>query len=169
MSKLEIVTHVCLIALCITCGIILVTRQSTPPRLDPKALIGKRIKVPEILQDKAPPLRLVLAMTTVCPYCKASMPFYRELVALRQRGESAVPFIVVSPDSIDDTKAYLAEQELAAEKVVHADLSDLNVPVTPALLVIDDKGVIKKTFIGQQKKSGEDEVLALMRAGRISD
>jgi len=87
MSKLERLTHICLIAACVVSLGLLLERRFAParsthsPRLD--GLIGKRLDLPGA-NWKSSKVNVVLFLNTHCHFCENSIPFYREVAGLRQ-------------------------------------------------------------------------------------
>jgi len=171
MLKVEKATHLVLIALCILTGASLVSQKfSQKPRKTLKAedLVGKSMKLPYLQSSEHAPV-IVLGVSTSCPYCKANMSLYRKMAAIRRENSSQVPLIVISPDPVDEVTEYFDKNEVKVDNVIQGNLASLGIPGTPTLVALDSKGIIRRAFIGWQPKSGEQQLLKIMRTGKISD
>ena len=90
MSKLERVTYICLITLCVlSAGLLtnahvssyLANKQRQPPSAD--SLIGKHLNISGVTWAGSP-ANAVIYYSTVCHFCQASTPFYRRILEARQ-------------------------------------------------------------------------------------
>ncbi len=170
MSKLERLTYICLIGMCLVSGTILIRehwsiRESqTNIQENPAAgLVGKKLQIPGV-DWKSSQLSTVLFLSTSCHFCEASMPFYRRLVAQHQQGQGkniALLAISAEPDHI--VNSYLMRERVNFDHVYQISLPDNLLRGTPTLLVVDDQGMIRRADIGQLNPSKEDELLNIFK------
>ncbi len=169
MTRLETVTHVCLIAVCCLAGGLLVEQRFFSGPDDGSApapnLVGREVKLPGA-DWQAAPISVVLQISTTCHFCNESMPFYKQLVAARQPGTARVPVIVASRDAVAVMRKHLEDQQVMVDKVLHSRLDDLP-PVTPTVYIVDYKGFVRRAFIGKLDSSGEKELLSIIERGKV--
>jgi len=106
---------------------------------------------------------LVLAISTICHYCKDSIPFYRTLGAKIAN----VKMVAVLPQTASEGEKYLAENGVRIDQIRQvAALNTVGVTATPTLLLVDGSGVVTHVWVGQLRPEQETEVLtALEKAG----
>jgi hypothetical protein len=102
------------------------------------------------------PMTLVLYLRSTCPYCSASMPFYRRLREASGAG-GGPRLVAVSPEPMNEFKAYLEKNQMNVDHIV---ASSLKPHPTPTLVLVDSAGIVRGVWLGQQSKDGEQEVLS---------
>ncbi|HTX33830.1 MAG TPA: hypothetical protein VME43_02380 [Bryobacteraceae bacterium] len=165
MSRLEWASHIAVIAVCILAGTMLVDRWlSLPKGADPAEalLVGKHVSV-EGPWDKSR-LTVLVAMTTHCRFCLASMPLYQRLSQMSGGAKSGWALMIASPEPAEDVRRFLSGEHIAAAGVIHTDLRSLGVTGTPTLLIIDSKGVIGRVFVGRLSDARERQLLRLLKS-----
>jgi thiol-disulfide isomerase/thioredoxin len=134
------------------------------PRLSAQALsarlIGARIDIKGTAAGEATRGTVAIAMTTSCLYCRASAPFYRELLMKVRGFAGRVRTVAVMPGSEDAAVHYLQDALLLKFDKVVQHLPGLDVAATPTLLVVDEQGVVRRAWIGLLKPPAENEVMA---------
>jgi|SRR5690606_13454388 len=95
---------------------------------------------------------LVLVFTVDCPWCRASVPWWNELVADFQSIQPDGVAIGVSPDSAHLVKAYARERAMSYQMITDSLAQQLlqswhvrNVPYT---LVVDRSGLVRGVWRG---------------------
>ena len=99
---------------------------------------------------------LVLALQKGCRYCEESAAFYRRLHD--QRSGSQPRMLALIPGEKTDIARYLSEQGVAVDDIVNAPLSDINVSLTPTLLLVDRSGRVSAVWVGKLDARRETEV-----------
>jgi hypothetical protein len=169
MTKLETVTHVCLIGLCCLAGGLLIEQrffsQPEAETVPPRGLVGREVKLPGA-DWQAAPVSILLQISSTCRFCNESMPFYKQLMAVRQAQSTKVPVIVASADAVAVMQKHLEDQQVTVDKVLHSRLESLGV-VTPTVYIVDSQGVVKRVFIGKLDSSGEKELLSIVERGKV--
>src|ERR1035441_5548540 len=116
MSRLERLTHLALIALCVvSIGLLLEHRFAGGATTAPAAesLIGKSLKV-RGADWAASQTHAVLFVNSHCHYCTESAPFYRRLVGALQDGRAAA-LAVLSTEPVEVTRKFLSDDGVAAK------------------------------------------------------
>jgi hypothetical protein len=168
MTKLEKLTHILLIAVCCIAGFLLIESRLSrnSPESGAAALVGQPIRLPGV-DWQATPMTVVLQISSNCHFCNESMPFYHKLVEARHRQGDRVGLIVASQDGIRLMQDHLAGQQLIVDKVLHARLDSMGLTGTPTILLVDARGVVKRTFLGKLDSSGERQLLSIVERGKV--
>jgi hypothetical protein len=106
---------------------------------------------------------LVIAIRRGCPYCDASMPFYRQLGEQERNNALGAHALLVMPNDPATGSRLLREHDVDVEAVFGQPLAALNVSGTPTLLLVDSGGRIQRTWVGQLPPRAEREVLNAAR------
>lgn len=171
MTKLETITHVFLIGVCCIAGGLLIEQRFFPPadvdadNAPGRNMVGRAVNLPGADFQSAP-LSVLLEISSTCHFCDESMPFYKQLMAVRQAQASKVPVIVASRDAVAVMRKHLEDQQVAVDKVLHERPAD-SVSVTPTIYIVDSNGLVKRAFIGKLDSSGEKELLSIIERGKV--
>jgi hypothetical protein len=103
---------------------------------------------------------LVLAISTVCHFCKESEPFYRRLQAEAGKG---VTIVAALPQPVGEAKQYLAAAGVQVDDVRQVTLSTLGVRGTPTILITNNTGHVINVWIGRLQPAEEEQVLSILR------
>ena len=98
---------------------------------------------------------LILVLSTRCHFCSDSALFYRRVC---DKTERKFKIVAVLPEPIKDAREYLNREGVRVDQVEHLSLDALGVSGTPTMLMVDDRGVGMKSWVG--KLSGSDEQAA---------
>jgi hypothetical protein len=107
---------------------------------------------------------LVLAARVECQYCRASVPFYRQLRSMIAVTTKRVGFIAVFPNPPDKVGAFLDRFGLDIPAVSSMPLEQLSVSGTPTLILADSKGAVVRVWIGELDAEERRELLAQVRS-----
>lgn len=100
---------------------------------------------------------VVLVLSTTCHYCKESSGFYRKLTEdCRSSHARTVAFF---PQTPQEAQAYLKAEDVQVDEVKQANFQSLQIGGTPTLLLVDNKGVVQKVWLGKLPEAKEKEVL----------
>lgn len=113
------------------------------------------------------PRTLILALSTGCKYCYASVPFYQTLLAKQQASTTPARIIAVFPETGESVKAFLQKTELKFDYRAGTDFSKLHVSSTPTLILVDSSKNIVDSWIGALSHDSEDEVLKAVANGNV--
>jgi hypothetical protein len=167
--KLERLSHILTIVVCCVALFILVESRFRRPAIQAPSpqqpdLVGRPMNLPDV-DWRLSPITVVLAINTTCHFCNESMPFYRNLVSARHRDGSRFTLVILSSETASMLQQYLAEAQIAADSVLHAQVPGLR--STPTILLVDSTGTIRRAFVGKLSPAGEQEVLSILKRGII--
>jgi hypothetical protein len=169
MTKLETVTHVCLIGLCCLAGGLLIEQRffSSPDAgTDPtRSLVGREVQLPGA-DWQAAPFSVLLQLSSTCRFCNESMPFYKQLIAARDAQAGKAPIIVASADAVAVMRQHLEDRQVLVDKVLYSRLDAFGTG-TPTVYVVDSKGVVRRVFVGKLDSPGEKELLSIVETGKL--
>lgn len=117
---------------------------------------GERISIPGVVLGSGE--AVVLALKDGCPYCKASSPLYKKIVAMARRTNDR-KVIAVVPEAADKAHSYVKSLGLDVEAVYEIPLNQIHVTGTPTLLVVRGDGVVKYAWYGQQPTEREPAII----------
>jgi len=159
MKRLEGVANIAVIVAAFVFVAVVVrsefTKRGTAP---PSDLIGRRIELPGIQFPKSNK-SLVIVVSTVCHFCKESLPFYRDL-SIQLRGKMDV--IAVLPEPQPEAQAFIREADISAAQTVSASLNSIGVSGTPTLLLLDKDGTVERVWLGKLDAKRRQEVLSVV-------
>jgi hypothetical protein len=101
------------------------------------------------------PETLVLALQDTCHFCSESAPFYRRLEKAAQFNKKVHLVVILPPNNNPD---YVKQLGLTIHDVKLTSFSPLHVGGTPTLIWIDNRGIVKKSWIGKLIPRFEQDV-----------
>jgi hypothetical protein len=102
---------------------------------------------------------LLLVLNTKCDFCRASTPFYQQLIeAQRSRGETT-RIISLFPTPNEEAAQYMKQNQMPIEVVGNVDFNDLNLPGTPTIILLDRGGAVKNFWVGKIPEKEEAQVI----------
>jgi hypothetical protein len=163
-KKIEVLANISIIVVALLACVLLVQNllPSITGRPTPKATalappVGATISLPGVewgLRNG----NILLILSTKCHFCADNAPFYKALVnEAKKRGN--VDLIAIFPQTVGESEIYLRGLGLAIDKVVQASLSSVGARGTPTLVLIDNKGKVKNTWMGRISPDKQSEVL----------
>ncbi len=117
---------------------------------------GKVIELPKCIH-LVTVTNMVVAMSTRCLHCLDSVPFYKDLI--RHERPSNVTLVALFPEEQAEVGAFLQTKQLSIREIGGIDLTRLNVPATPTILLLDRKGAIIDFWIGHLPVAAQQDVL----------
>jgi hypothetical protein len=120
---------------------------------------GARLALHEQLRPGTAKASLVLALSTNCQYCTASMPFYRRLAGLDAVRNGRVKLLVVSLQQPEVMRAYLETHGMTAAGIVHAPESGVPLQATPTILLVGPDGAVVRSASGQLRADEEERLI----------
>jgi hypothetical protein len=155
--KIEIAANIAIVVVACVAVLVLVRNYRANSLRQPATIsAGARFALKNA-NWMASPKNMVLAVSTTCHFCTESAPFYRQLVEECRRDH--VRTIAVLPQPVNEAEAYLKGEGVAVDEIRQSPLGDLEVPGTPTLLLVDDRGVVDNVWIGKLPSDKEKEVL----------
>ena len=176
LKKIELLANLAIIAIALLLGIVLVKQyllRGTPPAL-PAAPAeagirpGTKLELPGIDWTQSQQT-LVLALSEGCRFCTESAGFYQRLAKEKARGEDSPRLIAVLPQEVGQGQAYLNQLGVAIDEVRQIQMSALGVRGTPTLILVDNQGTVKASWVGKLSEAKEADVMAHLRVERASN
>jgi len=121
---------------------------------------GSRIAAAPALGLKSAERTLILATSSACRFCVASLPFYRRLANAAKRGGTRIVGVAAEPASVN--RAFLASHGAAPDASVSWRESGISVPQTPTLILVRRDGTVIGSWVGRLSGSQEGRVLSLV-------
>lgn len=103
---------------------------------------------------------LLIGMQTTCHFCTDSAPFFQKLAA----ASKGTRIVAVLPQSLEDSKQYLAKLAVTVDDIKSAPLADIAVSGTPTMLLVDGKGIVRNVWVGKLAEDRQAEVLSAIAA-----
>jgi len=123
-------------------------------------LVGRKM---DVLKDGPTDVRktLVLFLRPGCHFCEESYEFYRTLSKVAHDRKDVQ--LVVATDMPDDrSRAYVREANLGIDRVLSLTPASFGVQGTPTLLLLNERKVVVKSWVGKLAPTQEEEVKAAL-------
>ena len=161
VSSDSIVNALIVATCCVVLGVTLQRARSVRGVSTPLAAFkaGERAEPIAGVQYDGARLTVVLYVKSTCPYCTNSMPFYGRLRAAAE-ALAGTRMIAVSSDSADQLARYLTAYNLHVDQVI-GDFAGRALG-TPTVVVVDGRGVVRGSWVGQQRADGESAIVAAL-------
>ena len=124
--------------------------ESVPPA-------GTRISLPGVNWG-ASERNLIVALSTNCHFCSESSPFYQRLASEAQQSH-AFRLIGVLPQESSEGSKYLEGMGVKMDQVVQSPLESIRTRGTPTLILVDNNGVVRQTWVGRLTPDKESDVI----------
>jgi rhodanese-related sulfurtransferase/glutaredoxin len=103
---------------------------------------------------------LVIALSSRCPHCQASLPFYRQLSRLAADKGNRLRLAAVGSQPTQDIESYLRAGGVRADEVHQVDFSRIGVTGVPTLILAGRDGMVAGVWVGELSQSREADVIA---------
>lgn len=110
---------------------------------------------------------LVIAMQVGCSWCEASSKFYKDL--LRSNSVNAFHPVAVLPQTVQESRKFLDDWGIEISDLHQANLRALGVQGTPTIILVDQRGRIEASWLGQLSPTLEAEVFKKVGLTRVDD
>lgn len=166
-KKIELLANVGIIVIALILGAVLVKRfllSETPSAPPPAARIsaGTKVQVAGVDWSKGNQ-NLVLVLSDTCHFCTESAGFYQRLAEQKAK-QAGARLIAVLPQDVGRGQAYMNKLGVAVDEVQQSPLNALGVSGTPTLLLVDNQGIVKESWLGKLPPDKETEVLSRLQA-----
>jgi hypothetical protein len=108
---------------------------------------------------------LLLVLRDGCHFCADGADFYRRLAG-EHAGRTGTNLVAVLPGSVGDSRKYLDHLGVPITDIRQSSLLRLGVNGTPTLLLVNEKGVVMKSWVGRLPTLEESEVVNALRGER---
>jgi thiol-disulfide isomerase/thioredoxin len=126
------------------------------PSMTAEAFVGQTINLPG-LQFPQDHKSLVLALSTACHFCEASLPFYKELAS---KVQGQVNIVAILPQPQPEAEAYLQHAAIRTTQIISVSLDKVGVGATPTVLLVNEKGKVQAAWVGILDDKGQQQVLS---------
>jgi hypothetical protein len=130
------------------------------PQDDDGSIVGQTLAPLSGYSWSSHPQTLVIAMRRGCPYCVASLPFYRQLGEQERSNMIHAHVLFVMPDDASIGGSLLRQADVQAQGIFGQGLDALKVPGTPTVLLLDSSGRVEREWVGELPPSGEKDVMS---------
>jgi hypothetical protein len=156
---LERITNVVVIASCLfVVGDILYHRVDSP-KAPPVYAAGSRIKDVPALGLKNAERTIILATSSSCHFCVASLPFYRRLAIAAKHGGTRI--VAVTPELPPANRAFLESNDVPIDASLSIPQSGVSVQQTPTLILVRRDGTVINSWLGQLSAEKEGQILRM--------
>ena len=103
---------------------------------------------------------LVMVLSTQCHFCSESAEFYKKL--LPEASDRKIQVVALLPQSPEESRQYLTHLGLSISNVAvqQEQAATVHVAGTPTLILVDNKGLVVRSWAGKLPAPGEEEVLS---------
>jgi len=168
--KLDVFANVTILVVALLIGFSLIRQQINHPK-EKTALAAASVTGDDLTPGKylPPPAgyqwtdhdrTLMVALRYGCIHCEHNMQFYRQVQDKVKRSDAKASLISVFPDD-----SFVAQHDLDLHSlsgmpfIANIDLAKLHVPGTPTLLLVNSKGTILQSWVGELSQREQDEVM----------
>jgi hypothetical protein len=152
----EIAANVAIIVVAVVIVIVFVRNYFSASKTSPPTIAAGARLTGQPVNWHDSPKNVVLVLSTTCHFCKESSGFYRKLVEDCRNHARTVAFF---PQTPQEAQAYLKAEDVQVDEIKHADFHLLEIGGTPTLLLVDNKGIVQKVWLGKLSEAKEKEVL----------
>lgn len=162
-DRMDRVANLAVIVMCATVtGVaawnVLTSRPASAPRPMPY-LEGERVEFTEA-QFGSSDRTLLLVLSSTCPICTSSLPFYRNVINTVDRSKASVRIVTVVLDPLEEGTKYLSDNGITPHAVIRMPAAAWRrIRHTPTVLLIDRKGLLVDSWVGLLSPEQEKEVL----------
>jgi peroxiredoxin len=169
-SKLETAANIATLSTAILISFVVVRTYflSAPLRTAAPIRATESVNVGASLKSRLPGVNwgkngqtLVLALSTQCHFCTESAPFFRQL---SEKPGKAFKIVAVLPQSATEAQEYLKRQGIHVDQLSQMPLEKVGVAGTPTMLLIDQSGIVRKSWVGKLNAQQQGEALKAISA-----
>ncbi|HEX8197888.1 MAG TPA: hypothetical protein VF571_16980 [Pyrinomonadaceae bacterium] len=103
---------------------------------------------------------LLLALSTECSYCTQSLEFYKKLVGSINQNSKKLQVLALFSQSPTQVDNYLSKHQFSGISTIsNVNYQKLEIPVTPAIILLDSNNEIINSWTGVLKENREKDVL----------
>ena len=155
-AKIELGLNIIVVVAIITVTALVVKRYVFPgAQQKPRIQIGSQLKVPNVNWEYNKKT-LVFFLMEKCAYCESSAPLYRQLIA--DAAKYNVKSLAILPLPVEQGRKYVETLKLPIENVQTGLLSSYQVPGTPTVAFVDDRGTVRGVWIGAAPAEREKQM-----------
>jgi Redoxin len=135
--------------------------QNQPQATRTGPIPGMKISHPDINWAKNG-RTLLFVLSTQCGFCNASTNFYKQAVQEKQSIKD-IQFVALFPQDIKQSEQYLKDNGIGIQDVKQTMPFSVGANGFPTLMLVDNTGTVKKTWVGKLSEEKEREVIEQMK------
>jgi len=113
-------------------------------------------------------MNVVLVLRSDRPYCKASLPLYRRVLALANKPNAHFAVHVATEEDPGRLREFLKSQGLDIASILREPLLALGVVGTPTILLADSNGAIRDQLVGLLSPDRADALIRDLSNGKFT-
>lgn len=110
---------------------------------------------------------LLFVLSSSCKFCKESAPFYQRIVQETQSIKD-LRLVAVLPQDVKQGEKYLNDMGIAIREVKQSRPESVGASGFPTLILVDNKGLVKKAWFGKLPSEKEVEVVSQLKCDTCS-
>jgi hypothetical protein len=130
-------------------------RRAPSPGATPSP--GAKITIPDV-DFASSEQTLLFVISTSCKFCKESSPFYQRIIQETQSIKN-LRLMAVLPQDKKAGEKYLSDMGIAIREVKQSRPESVGTRGFPTLILVDNKGAVKKAWVGKLPAEKEAEVV----------
>jgi hypothetical protein len=150
------------VLLAVTCvavlGMAVQRTRTATPESDVPYRAGDTMSALDTRDLEAATKTAVVFVHSSCRYCASSMAFYKTLLQESAHSQKQFQLIIAGFESKEVLNKFAGDFGVTPDAVLTVPLSDSRVRSTPTLIVVNRKGVVEKSWVGQQSSDGERQI-----------
>lgn len=160
-KRIEVASNIAIIAVAVLLAVVLVKSYlfSSKPDSDRGVAAGTKIEFRDIDWAQSSHT-VVLALQKGCHFCTESAPFYQKLVS--QASQKGTRIVAILPSEVNASQEYLNALNVRISEIRQIPLEVLKVGGTPTVILVNDKGVVVRSWVGKLPPNQEAEVLSML-------
>ncbi len=119
--------------------------------------------------DTTSPRQMIFIMTTTCPFCRETVPVWKELYT---KAKLHMPVFAISLDSKDSTIAYVERNSISFPVFVSLDAATFKkmnkIVGVPQTVITQGNGKVEKIWNGRLNEEKMEEAAAAASIGKIN-
>lgn len=127
---------------------------------------GAKITIPNV-DFASSEQTLLFVLSTACKFCKESAPFYQRIIQETQSVKN-LRLVAALPQDKKESEKYLSDMGIAIREVKQSGPESVGAKGFPTLILVDNKGAIKKAWVGKLPAEKEAEVINRMKCATCS-
>ncbi|MFN2492960.1 MAG: TlpA family protein disulfide reductase [Pyrinomonadaceae bacterium] len=105
------------------------------------------------------PHTLLIAMSTQCGHCTASIPFYNQLAGLKSNGKAQLRIVTAFSNPDENVRQYVEQHQLKLEAKNSVDFRQLKIAGTPTMILVDPSGRVVDFWVGELSSEDQQRVV----------
>jgi hypothetical protein len=131
------------------------TRRAPSPGVTPSP--GAKITIPGV-DFASSEQTLLFVLSSSCKFCKESAPFYQRIIQ-EAKSIKNLRLVAMLPQDEKDGEKYLGDMGITIQEVKRSRPESVGASGFPTLILVDNRGAVKKAWVGKLPAEKEAEVI----------